>query len=132
MQYSPMEIRAQQVVLAFLGFYKGPIDGIWSSGSIDAKRAFEFHDSFIPAAPNNGLPFTLRQKLPKGCLWDANGMMTHRDLDADKIKEILQRQQKQKPTAVFQAAVNKVAQEDVIADDSDVAAPAESSKHAKK
>ena len=64
MQYNPVEIRAQQIVLAFLGFYRGPIDGIWSMDSISAKRRFEEDDLFLPCYPNNGLPFTARQKLP--------------------------------------------------------------------
>lgn len=95
MQNSPIELRAQQIVLAFLGFYKGPIDGIWSRDSIAAKQKFEFDNSFIPAAPSNGLPFGNRQKLPKGCYWDANGLLGHRNLTVEKAKEIMSRQQKQ-------------------------------------
>lgn len=93
MQHSPVELRAQQIVLAFLGFYKGPIDGIWSHDSIAAKQKFEFDPSFIPAAPSNGLPFTFRQKLPKGCYWDENGLLSHRNLTVEKAKEILTQQQ---------------------------------------
>lgn len=94
MQYSQMELQAQQVVLAYLGFYKGPIDGIWSGDSISAKRRFECDDSFIPAAPSNGLPFAHKCKLPKGMLWDKDGLLAHRGLTAEKAAEILNTQQK--------------------------------------
>lgn len=116
MQYNPVEIRAQQIVLAFLGFYRGPIDGIWSSDSIEAKRKFEFEESFVPAAPSNGLPFAARQKLPKGCRWDDAGLLTHRDLTPEKIKEILTKQQKHKSPAVFQASIPTVAAEEAVED----------------
>lgn len=95
MQYSQMELQAQQVVLAYLGFYKGPIDGIWSADSISAKRRFECDDLFIPAAPSNGLPFAHKCKLPKGMLWDKDGLLSHRGLTAEKAAEILKTQQKQ-------------------------------------
>lgn len=95
MQYNSMEIRSQQLVLAFLGFYKGPIDGIWSGDSINAKRRFECDDAFIPAAPNNGLPFANRAKLPKGCQWDKEGLLSHRGLTPEKAAELLKTQQKQ-------------------------------------
>lgn len=95
MQYNPSEIRAQQIVLAYLGFYKGPIDGVWSGDSISAKRRFECDDSFIPAAPSNGLPFAHRAKLPKGCVWDQDGLLGHRGLTVEKAGEILKNQQKQ-------------------------------------
>jgi hypothetical protein len=95
MQYSTVELKAQQIVLAFLGFYRGPIDGIWSMDTISAKRKFECDHLFIPAAPSNGLPFAHRQKLPKGCMWDKDNLLTHRDLTPEKIKAILEKQQKQ-------------------------------------
>lgn len=100
MQYSQMELQAQQVVLAYLGFYKGPIDGIWSGDSISAKRRFECDDLFIPAAPSNGLPFAHKCKLPKGMLWDKDGLLAHRGLTPEKAAEILKTQQKQKTASV--------------------------------
>jgi hypothetical protein len=100
MQYSQTELCAQQLVLAFLGFYKGPIDGIWSGDSISAKRRFECDDAFIPAAPNNGLPFTHRAKLPKGCQWNVEGLLWHRGLTPEKASEILKKQQKQTDVSV--------------------------------
>lgn len=58
----------QQQVLAALGFYKGQIDGIWSEETIKAKQTFEFARNFTPALPNNGLPFDVTQKLPRGLI----------------------------------------------------------------
>lgn len=99
MQYSQTELRAQQLVLAYLGFYKGPIDGIWSGDSISAKRRFECEDSFIPAAPSSGLPFPHRAKLPKGCQWDKEGLLTHRGMTPERAAELLKTQQKKVATA---------------------------------
>lgn len=98
MQHNKTEILAQQIVLAYLGFYKGPIDGIWSGDSITAKRKFECDDSFIPAAPSNGLPFAHRAKLPKGLVWDKEGLLSHRGLTPEKAAEIMSKQQKQTAT----------------------------------
>lgn len=99
MQTSKDELKAQQTVMAFLGFYKGPIDGIWSMDSISAKRRFEEDDLFLPCYPNNGLPFTARQKLPANLYWKADGKLSHRDLTEDKEREIVERQQKVKVEA---------------------------------
>lgn len=66
MQVVKEELKYQQIVLKHLGFYKGPIDGIWSTGTINAKKQFEFKREFSPAIPSNGLPFGLQDRLPKG------------------------------------------------------------------
>lgn len=108
MQYSQTEISAQQLVLAFLGYYKGPIDGIWSGDSISAKRRFECDDAFIPAAPSNGLPFPNRAKLPKGCQWDKEGLLWHRGLTTEKAGEILKNQQKKVATVEGPQKANRV------------------------
>lgn len=88
MQTSKMELMAQQLVLAFLGFYNGAIDGIWSDASIKAKRAFECDDSYTRGIPSNGLPFTLHDKLPKDLYWDKK-LLNHRNLTPEKTQEII-------------------------------------------
>lgn len=88
MQYKSEELQAQQIVLAFLGFYKGKIDGIWSEATIKAKQAFECEDSYLPAAPTFGLPFSTGSRLPKGLRWES-GFLTHVKLTMDKVKEIM-------------------------------------------
>lgn len=90
MQYDPIEIRAQQVVLAFLGYYNGAIDGIWSAATINAMQKFECADEFLPAVPTGGLPFPANSRLPKGMYWDKR-TVSHRSLTPEKIKEILDR-----------------------------------------
>lgn len=98
MQTSQIELSAQQLVLAFLGFYKGPIDGIWSTDSILAMKAFERDDSFCPGVPTNGLPFHVTAKLPKGMYWDKK-LVNHRKLSPEKAAELLRTQVKAKAPA---------------------------------
>jgi hypothetical protein len=88
MQISKEKLIAQQLVLFHLGFYRGLIDGIWSSASIEAKKEFEASMLFLPAFPNGGLPFGERDKLPKGMSYQ-NGMIIHKDLSAEKALEIM-------------------------------------------
>jgi peptidoglycan hydrolase-like protein with peptidoglycan-binding domain len=88
MQHDNFELRAQQLVLAFLGFYNGDIDGIWSNATIRAMKAFECDDKFLPAVPTQGLPFRLNCRLPKGMYWDKR-LVAHRDLTPDAIKALL-------------------------------------------
>lgn len=90
MQTGKLELMAQQVVLAFLGYYNGAIDGIWSDATIKAKRAFEFDDSYVPGIPANGLPFALFDKLPKGLYWEKK-VLNHRNLTPEKMQEIIQK-----------------------------------------
>ena len=89
MQTGKAELMAQQVVLAFLGFYKGAIDGIWSGESIRAKQAFEREDAYVPGVPSNGLPFAPKGKLPKGLYWDGKRLLNHRSLTPEKMAEII-------------------------------------------
>lgn len=98
MQTGKMELMAQQVVLAFLGYYNGAIDGIWSDATIKAKRDFEFHDSYVPGIPANGLPFALNEKLPKGLYWEKK-VLNHRQMTPEKAAEIIRsRQRTTQPT----------------------------------
>lgn len=87
MQYTKDKLKAQQMVLFHLGFYKGVIDGIWSMTSINAKKAFEAHPSFLPANPNGGLPFGERDRLPKGMTY-RQGLVRHEGLTDERIAEI--------------------------------------------
>jgi hypothetical protein len=104
MQTSQIELSAQQLVLAFLGFYKGPIDGIWSTDSILAMKAFERDDSFCPGVPTNGLPFGTTAKLPKGMYWDKK-LVNHRKLSPEQAAELLRTQVKAKAPAPVSAPV---------------------------
>jgi hypothetical protein len=97
MQTGKVELMAQQVVLAFLGFYTGAIDGIWSDATIRAKRAFEYDDSYVPGIPHNGLPFALNEKLPKGLYWEKK-VLNHRNLTPEKMQEIIKSRSRTTPT----------------------------------
>ena len=117
MQTNKMEIMAQQVVLAFLGYYSGAVDGIWSDASMKAKRAFEADDSFVPGIPSYGMPFALLDKLPKGLRWEKK-LLTHRDLTPEKAQEILRtRTRPAKPAAVIPDPVQEVEDEEDFSDD---------------
>ncbi|MNQ34441.1 hypothetical protein D3C85_478950 [compost metagenome] len=89
MQVTKDKLAAQQLVLFHLGYYKGTIDGIWSAASIAAKRKFEGEPGFLPAYPNNGLPFGERDKLPKGWRYGVKGIIGHSTLTPERTKEIL-------------------------------------------
>lgn len=109
MQTSKEHISSQQLVLAFLGYYNGKIDGIWSQASIEAKVKFEGDESFVPAYPNAGLPFGTRDKLPKDWYVDKRGNVKHKKLSEEKAKELLTARgpkitetvQQQQPTATI-------------------------------
>lgn len=88
MQITKEKLIAQQLVMFHLGFYRGVIDGIWASDSIQAKKDFESSDSFLPAYPNGGLPFGERDKLPAGMRYE-RGLITHESLTPEKAAEIL-------------------------------------------
>lgn len=66
MQIKKEQLQRQQKIMAHLGFYRHKCDGIWGPESISAKKRWEADPSFIPALPNNGLPFGDRDPLPKG------------------------------------------------------------------
>lgn len=89
MQVTKEKMAAQQLVLFHLGYYKGNIDGIWSTATINAKRAFEADPSFVPAYPNGGMPFGDRDKLPKGWRYGTKGVIGHSDLTPERAKEIM-------------------------------------------
>lgn len=63
-----------QIIMTFLGYYDGDCDGVWGPKCIAAKRVWEFEDSFEPAVPSNGLPFTGRDRLPKGLMYSRKGL----------------------------------------------------------
>lgn len=87
MQYTKEKLKEQQMVLFHLGFYKGLIDGIWSTASIEAKRMFESRPEYVPANPNGGLPFGERERLPKDMSY-SKGMVVHKTLTEERRLEI--------------------------------------------
>lgn len=107
-----------QVIMTFLGFYDGACDGVWGPKCIAAKRKWEFDDSFEPAVPSNGLPFTGKDRLPKGLIYLHRGLhikclkMTKEDIEkilsekgelitcAHIDKHFAQPEPEAKPTAV--------------------------------
>jgi hypothetical protein len=115
MQTNKMELMSQQVVLAFLGFYRGAIDGIWSDATMKAKRDFEAHDSYVPGIPSYGMPFALLDKLPKGLKWEKK-LLTHRDLTSEKAAEIIRTRTRATPV-VKQPVVEPEEEEDYSDDD---------------
>lgn len=70
MQIKTEQLLRQQMILRFLGYYKGKLDGIWAGMTIEAKKAFERDKKFAPAFPNNGLPFADKDTYPKGIGYD--------------------------------------------------------------
>lgn len=105
MQTGKVELMAQQVILAFLGFYNGAIDGIWSDASIRAKRAFECDDAYARGIPSNGLPFTLYDKLPKDLYWEKK-LLNHRNLTPEKMQEIIKSRVRTPTQAPVQTPTN--------------------------
>lgn len=92
MQVVKEELQFQQMVLKHLGFYRGPIDGIWSADSISAKRQFEFTIEYAPAIPTNGLPFGASERLPKGIHFKRDGgliLLTHKDIRKEDEQRML-------------------------------------------
>jgi len=96
MQTGKMELMSQQVVLAFLGYYNGAIDGIWSAASMKAKVAFECADNYVPGIPSNGLPFAVTDRLPKGLYWEKK-LLNHRDMSAEQAAALIQKRTRQTP-----------------------------------
>lgn len=92
MQVTNIEIAHQQAILKHLGFYKGKVDGIWGAATITAKREFEFKREFSPAIPNNGLPFGLSDRLPKGMNYKRIGndtLLSHVAVQEEDLKRLL-------------------------------------------
>jgi peptidoglycan hydrolase-like protein with peptidoglycan-binding domain len=107
MQYDPIEIRAQQLVLAFLGYYPGAIDGIWSASTISAMKKFECADEFLPAVPTGGMPFKVNARLPKGMFWDKR-LVSHRGLTQEVAKELLEKRTRTTQQTPLQAKATVV------------------------
>lgn len=105
MQVTKEKMAAQQLVLFHLGYYKGNIDGIWSTATIEAKRRFEADPSFVPAYPNNGMPFGERDKLPKNWRYGAKGVIGHADLTPEAAKEIMTEHEARVNAAAQRAAI---------------------------
>ena len=97
MQVNPHEILRQQIVLNFLGYYNGRLDGIWGPETIAAKKSFESSGNFNPGIPNSGLPFATNGPLPEG-LYMSRGLLMLADQEEQvRLKEtaILEEQNEQ-------------------------------------
>lgn len=78
MQTDTKALVRQQLILRQLGFYTGPLDGIWGPVSIEAMKKFENRlELFRPARPKGGLPFSDGDKLPRHFYWDRGGLLCH-------------------------------------------------------
>ncbi len=88
MQVAPRKVLRQQVILKGLGFYSGPLDGIWGPQSIEAMSKFERRlDMYRPARPVNGMPFAAEGPYPKGIYLVENGLLYHSSIDNLKEEE---------------------------------------------
>lgn len=76
MQRGTEQLKRQQQILTALGYYDGQIDGIWSDRTIEAKQKWENSGRFIPAIPNNGMPFGDVGKYPSGIRRETSGLLT--------------------------------------------------------
>ena len=81
MQVQEKQLIRQQEILKGLGFYNGPIDGIWGPDTIKAMQKFEASPSYLPGVPNNGLPMKDRQKYPAGIVMGLDGLLHHPVID---------------------------------------------------
>jgi len=78
MQTTFPQLVRQQIILKGLGYYKGPIDGLWGPMTIEAKKRFESELTFLPGLPNNGLPFAGVKPWPLGITLDVKtGLLVH-------------------------------------------------------
>lgn len=76
MQSKPHQLLRQQIVLEALGYYTGPLDGIWGPATIEAMRKFENRIAlFRPAHQSGGLPFADAGPLPKGLYRTRDGLV---------------------------------------------------------
>lgn len=104
MQTMKHQLIAQQVVLAYLGYYKGTIDGIWGPASYEAKRAYDNSETF-DGVPTSGTPFARDVKIPRALRWRDN-CLWHKDCDQDKFDELVKASQK---AAVEDASADETA-----------------------
>lgn len=78
-----------QVIMAVLGYYEGKCDGAWGPKSIEAMRQWEMQDSFEPAIPRNGMPFTGRGQLPDGMMYGQGVSIISEHLTSERGLELL-------------------------------------------
>ena len=83
MQVAPRKVLRQQVILKGLGFYSGPLDGIWGPQSKFERRL----DMYRPARPVNGMPFAAEGPYPKGIYLVENGLLYHSSIEELKEEE---------------------------------------------
>ena len=76
MQTGTEQLKRQQLLLKLKGFYSGAIDGIWSTMTIAAKQKWERTRGFVPALPNNGMPFASKGPYPSGVRTGLDGLLT--------------------------------------------------------
>lgn len=76
MQVLDHQMKRQQVVLKLLGYYNGPIDGVWGPDTIKAKKNFEHSGKFHPCMPNSGLPFAAKGPYPNGLYINGQGLLS--------------------------------------------------------
>lgn len=87
MQTNRRELLRQQVILKSLGYYTGPLDGIWGPQCIEAMRRFENRvDAFRPARPSGGMPFSADAPLPKG-MWFERGLVCHGEIGVNPTSD---------------------------------------------
>jgi peptidoglycan hydrolase-like protein with peptidoglycan-binding domain len=87
MQIALNQLLRQQVILKGLGFYNGPLDGIWGPQSIEAMKRFERKlDLFRPSRPTNGMPFDSVGPYPKGFSIDKDTLLIHH-MSVDELKD---------------------------------------------
>lgn len=119
------QLQSQQILLAFLGFYKGKCDGIWGPDSIAAMRSYEASPKFSPGYPSNGLPLKEKGQLPSGVYRRPRspGILSHVDMPddyaatklselvtEDAARKLLQPKQHEKALATTEVAVEVKAQ----------------------
>jgi peptidoglycan hydrolase-like protein with peptidoglycan-binding domain len=64
-------VKSQQYYLKQLGFYNGPVNGIWGEECKEAMEVFKLDESFKPANAKRGNgPFIPFERLPKGFKWE--------------------------------------------------------------
>lgn len=117
MQTDTKALVRQQLILKQLGFYTGPLDGIWGPVTIEAMRKFENRlDMFRPARPRGGLPFADGDKLPHH-FWMQGGLLCHECLkgtdeqEAQAVEAAGERPKRRK--SKFDTAQSVIATEDL-------------------